>query len=76
LNVVATRSMLARVRKLEIEKVHPTLAQMGGEMGWAAVQADVETGLAEGRYDSRDMPVVIRCLCRWVGLNRSEEADL
>ena len=71
MNVVATRSMLARVRKLEIETVHPTLAQMGGEVGWAAVQADVETGLAEGRYDSRDMPVVMACLGRWMLVNYS-----
>lgn len=64
--MVAVRSMLARVRQLEIEKVHPILAQMGGEAGWAAVEADVAAGLAEGRYDSRDMPVVLRCLGRWL----------
>ena len=64
--MVAVRSLLARVRQLEIEKVHPILAQMGGEAGWAAVQTDVEDGLAGGRYDGRDMPVVMRCLRRWV----------
>lgn len=62
--------MLARVRQLEIEKVHPILAQMGGEAGWADVEAKVGAGITEGRYDRRDMPVVMRCLCRWIGLNR------
>lgn len=74
--MVAVRSMLARVRQLEIEKVHPILAAIGGMPGWAAVQAEVAAGIPEGRYDSRDMPVVMRCLCRWVGPSRSEEADL
>ena len=59
--------MLARVRQLEIEKVHPILAQMGGEAGWAAVQADVEAGLAEGRYDRRDVPVILKALRGWLG---------
>lgn len=58
--------MLARVRQLETEKVHPILAQMGGEAGWAKVRADLELGLADGRYDGRDMPVVIHCLSRWM----------
>ena len=58
--------MFARLRRLEIEKAHPMLAQMGGEAGWAAVQAEVGTGLADGRYDSRDMPVIVHCLRRWV----------
>lgn len=64
--MVAVRSMLARVRQLEIEKVHPILAQMGGDAGWAAVQKDVETGLAEGRYDPRDIPHVMRSLRAWL----------
>tara|TARA_R110000787_G_scaffold44233_3_gene108656 strand:- start:638 stop:826 length:189 start_codon:yes stop_codon:yes gene_type:complete len=59
--------MLARVRQLEIEKVHPILAKMGGEAGWAKVQADVMAGLAEQRYDSRDIPVVLNCLELWLG---------
>ena len=64
--MVAVRSMLARVRQLEIEKVHPILARIGGEAGWAEVQSDVEVGLAEGRYDRRDMPLVRHCLGRWM----------
>lgn len=39
---------------------------MGGEEGWAAFEADAEAGLAEGRYDSRDTPVVIASLRRWI----------
>ena len=65
--MVTTRSMLARVRQLEIKKANPALGLMGGEVGWSAVQADVEAGLADGRYDCRDMRVVMRCLTRWVG---------
>lgn len=64
--MVAVRSMLARVRRLEIEKAHPILAKLGGEAGWAAVQADIAVGLDDGRYDSRDIPVVRRCLMRWM----------
>ncbi len=65
--MVAVRSMLARVRQLEIEKAHPILAQIGGEAGWAAVEIDVRAGLTEGRYDPRDLPVVMKCLRRWIG---------
>lgn len=58
--------MLGRVRKLEIEKAHPILAKLGGEAGWAAVQSDMVLGLAEGRYDSRDMPEVSAALEGWL----------
>ena len=64
--MVAVRSMLARVRQLEIEKVHPILAKIGGLAGWAAVQADIEGGSADGRYDERDIPVVMFCLRKWL----------
>jgi hypothetical protein len=40
---------------------------MGGEEGWLRLQADVQIGIMEGRYDSRDMPVVIASLRRWIG---------
>lgn len=68
--MVAVRSMLARVRRLEIEKVHPILAQIGGDAGWAAVEADVKAGLADGRLDRRDMPHVMMCLIRWLSQGR------
>lgn len=64
--MAAIRSMLARVAKLEVEQVPPLLAKFGGEEGWAAFQAEAEAGVAEGRYDRRDMPIVVRCLRRWV----------
>ena len=64
--MAAIRSMLARVAKLEVEQVPPVLAKFGGEEGWAAFEAEAAAGVAEGRYDSRDMPVVVRCLRRWL----------
>lgn len=64
--MAAIRSMLARVAKLEVEQVPPLLAKFGGEEGWAAFEAEAEAGVAEGRYDSRDMPVVVRSLRRWM----------
>lgn len=64
--MVAVRSLLARVRRLEIEKVDPVLAQTGGEAGWIAVQADVRAGLADGRYDCRDLPGVVAALQGWL----------
>ncbi len=63
--MATARALLNRVRALENERVHPLLAKIGGAAGWAAVQDDVEAGLADGRYDSRDVPMVIRCLEGW-----------
>jgi hypothetical protein len=48
--------------------VHPVLAALGGEEGWVRFQAEVEAGLAEGRYDPRDTPVVVASVRRWVSL--------
>lgn len=64
--MAAIRSMLARVAKLEVEQVPPLLAKFGGEEGWAAFQAEAEAGVAEGRYDRRDMPVILRSIQRWL----------
>ncbi len=66
--MAAIRSMLARVAKLEVEQVPPLLVKFGGEDGWAAFEAEAEAGIAEGRYDRRDMPVVIASLRRWIQL--------
>ena len=41
------------------------LAAIGGRPGLEALDADVQRGLVDGRYDPRDMPVVIYCLQRW-----------
>jgi hypothetical protein len=64
--MAAVRALLNRVAKLEVSKVPPVLAMMGGEEGWAAFEADAEAGLADGRYDPRDTPVVIASLKRWL----------
>lgn len=66
--MAAIRSMLARVAKLEVEQVPPLLARFGGEEGWAAFETETAAGIAEGRYDRRDMPVVIASLRRWIQL--------
>ncbi len=66
--MTTVRAMLNRVQKLETGQVSPILAMIGGAGGWAAMEADVEAGLADGRYNSRDMPVVIACLRRWTKL--------
>ena len=66
--MAAIRSLLARVVKLEVDQVPPVLAKFGGEEGWAAFEAEAEAGIAEGRYDSRDMPVFIASLMRWIRL--------
>jgi hypothetical protein len=58
--------MLVRVRKLETARVPPVLAAIGGSEGWRAIQADVRSGLADGRYDPRDTPVVVASLRRWM----------
>lgn len=65
--MVAIRTLLARVRKLEVERMNPMLAKFGGPDGWAAFEADAQAGVAEARYDRRDIPAVIASLRRWFG---------
>ncbi len=62
----AVRSLLARVQRLEVERMPPVLAKFGGPEGWAAFQADAQAGIADGRYDGRDMPIVLNCLRNWI----------
>lgn len=62
---MTTRALLARVRKLEAERVSPILAKLGGEEGLAEFESEVAVGSAEGRYDPRDAPVVVACIRRW-----------
>ncbi|WP_436357466.1 hypothetical protein [Brevundimonas sp. CEF1] len=64
--MAAITSMLARVAKLEVERVPPVLAKFGGEEGWATFEAEAQAGVDEGRYDGRDMPVVLRSIKRWL----------
>lgn len=66
--MATARALLNRVAKLEVAKVPPVLVMMGGEEGWAAFQADAEAGLADGRYDPLDTPVVIASHRRWITL--------
>lgn len=62
----SVRSLLRRVHKLEaVKKASPLLAMVGGEAGWAALEAQVAAGMADGTYDRSDMPVVMHCLRRW-----------
>lgn len=44
--------------------------RFGGKPGWDAFNADVDAGIAAGRYDSRDMPVVIAALRGWLTSNQ------
>ncbi len=63
--MATAQALLNRIRALESARVHPLLAKIGGAAGWAAVKDEVEAGLADGRYDSREVPLVIRCLEGW-----------
>jgi len=60
------RSLLTRVRRLEAVKVHPMLAALGSD--WDSFEASVREGIAEGRYDHGDMPVVVASLRGWLEL--------
>lgn len=46
--------------------MHPVLAALGGEEVWVRFQAEVQIGLADGRYDRRDVPQVMACLELWL----------
>lgn len=63
--MATARSLLARARRLQ-DTENPVLAKLGGQQGWEQFQADAEVGMAVGRYDSRDMPVVIAALRGWL----------
>lgn len=60
------RSLLMRTRRLEAVKVHPMLAALGSD--WYSFESGVREGIAEGRYDHGDMPVIIASLRRWLEL--------
>lgn len=51
---------------METGRVSPVLARLGGAEGWSHIQAEVVAGMAEQRYDRRDMAVVMRCLESWL----------
>lgn len=65
--MASVKSMMARTAKLEFQHVPPILAKFGGPEGWAAFEANATAGIADGRYDSRDIPVVVEALRSWLG---------
>lgn len=64
--MAGVRAQLARTRRLEAAKVHPILAALGGEEGWSSLQAEANAGMSDGRYDNRDMPVVVGAIRLWL----------
>jgi len=59
----AVRSLLARVARLEQANLSPWLHLIGP---FAEFEAEVQAGIAEGRYDPRDMAVVLVSVKRWM----------
>lgn len=74
--MAGVRALIARARRLEACRVHPMLAKLGGEAGWAALQADAEAGIAAGRYDNRDIPVVIGAIRLWLACPPRNQLNL
>lgn len=72
--MAGVRAQLARTRRLEASKVHPMLAALGGEEGWFRFQVEVQVGLADGRYDRRDMPMVVAAIKSWLGEDQLSSA--
>lgn len=58
------RAMLARVQRLEQARsqTSPFERAFGSLADW---EAECQSGIGEGRLDSRDMPVVMMALRRW-----------
>lgn len=65
--MATARSLLARARRLQ-DSENPVLAKLGGQQGWEEFQAEAEAGIASGRYDSQDMPVVVAALRGWINV--------
>ena len=55
--------MLYRVRKLELSRIPPWHRLLGPIEEF---EAEVQAGMAAGRYDPRDMPLVLASVQRWV----------
>lgn len=64
--MATARALLARVHKLGQDRAHPILAQLGGQHGWEALQIDADRGVADGRYDPRDLPMVVAAISAWL----------
>jgi hypothetical protein len=59
--MAGVRSMLARVARLEA-KVSPWTRLIGPIEEF---EEEIRVGIAEGRYDPRDMPIVLASVKRW-----------
>lgn len=64
--MTTSRSLLTRVAKLEQSRANPMLSAFGGQHGWEQFQAEAKAGIAAGRYDSQDMPVVVEAIRAWL----------
>lgn len=64
--MAGVRSLLVRTRRLQAAKVHPVLAAIGGATGWDEALADAAAGMADGRYDRRDMRCVVASVQIWI----------
>lgn len=64
--MATARTLLVRVHEPAQDRENPLLALLGGQQGWEEFQAEVEEGIAAGRYDSRDMPAVVEALRGWL----------
>lgn len=58
-----TRGMLARVRKLERSNVSPLLRFIGTPEKF---EAHAQECISAGTYDSRDVPLVVKAVLRWL----------
>lgn len=59
------RALLTRVAKLEKSRAAPRspIEQSCGSL--EAFEADTQAGIAAGRYDSHDMPLVLGAIRKW-----------
>ena len=62
LRVSSPRALLARVQKLEATKLSHFEKLLGP---FEQFEAECRAGIEAGKYDPRDMPVVINCVRSW-----------
>lgn len=63
--MVSARALISRVAKLEAARQAPQSPFEAVYGSLAAFEADTQQGIAEGRLDAVDMPIVIACIRRW-----------
>lgn len=59
------RSLLTRVAKLEQARSAPRSPFEFAYGSLEAFEAEIQAGIDAGTLDSRDMPIVLRCVRRW-----------